>query len=489
VLTPSLPREDTAPPEAASEPAARTWLTWATRRPWLLAWLAFLPVAVLRAGELAEADTFWEIRTGLLTIQNMAIPATDPFSWTMHGKAWTLNSWAFNVVIAVAYRLAGLAGVAWACIGLVMVIVALVLTLARMLGASPAIAGIALFLGSPLLIGWLSARPQLTDYLAFMIIVMLLRRIAGAPPGQPRWWSVAGVGITCVIWVNLHAGALLGVAVAAACAVLLLVRRSTARAGMWCAAAAVAALAGTFVNPYGLGVIAQTTQVQAESSGVIAEWRHLDPASPIQDFSVLIGLLALVLVIRRRDAVLTAALAVTTAGSVIAIRSLPFVVLLALPVLAAWAAKPSPALASYARSRQVLFRRGRIAGVVAITAVASPSLAHIGRPELATYPVSIVKDIPAGCRLFNTDLLGGFVILERPDVPVSLDTRNTLYGKSMLFAEERVLAGKGNLTRGLAGAGCVLVPPASGLARRLDHDPGWKLTASEPPAAVLFIRR
>lgn len=478
-------------------PVAQTWLTWATRRPWLLAWLAFLPLAVLRAGVLIEADTFWEIRTGLLTIGHMAIPATDSFSWTVHGRPWTLNSWAFNVVVALAYRLAGLAGVAWVCLGLVMVIAALVLALARMLGASPALAGTSLFLGSPLLIGWLTARPQLIDYIAFPILIMLLRRIVD---GRCRGWSVAWVAITCVIWVNLHAAALLGVAVAAACAILLVVRRlaggaggssprasTAARGGLWCAAAA--ALAGTLASPYGLGVIAQTAQVQTESAGLLVEWQHLNPASPVQDSSILIGLLALVLVVRRGDTVLAGALAVTTVGSVVAIRFLPFVVLIALPVLATWASKPSPALAHYARSRQVMFRRCGLAGVVALGAVAVPSLAHVGRPDLAIYPVGIVKDIPSGCRLFNTDLIGGFVILERPDVPVSLDTRNTLYGRSMLLAEERVLRGEGSLTRGLAGADCVLVPPTSGLARRLDHDRAWKLTASEPPAAVLFVRR
>jgi len=458
---------------------------WAGR-PWLLAWLAFLPLAVLRSGTLAEADTFWQIRTGLLTIDHRAIPAVDTFSWTMHGKPWTLNSWGFNVVIAGAYRLAGLPAVAWVCAGLVMAIAALALTLARMLGASPALAGISLFLGSPLLIGWLTARPQLADYLAVLVLVMLLRRIAD---GRDRGWSVAWVGITSVVWVNLHAAALLGVAVAVACAALLGVRRATRRDGAWCLAAGAAALAGTFVNPYGLGVLAQTARVQAASAGLMAEWQHLSLASPVQDASIIVGLLALVVAASRGDAIVVGALAVTTTGSIFAIRLLPFVVLLAIPVLAAWASRPSPALLRYARSRRVMFRRCGIVGVVALVAVAAPSVAHIGRPDLATYPVRIVMDIPAGCRVFSTDVLGGFVILERPDAPVSLDTRNTLYGRRMLLAEERVVQGEGNLARGLAGAGCVLVPPASGLARRLDHDRAWNLTASEPPSAVLFVRR
>jgi hypothetical protein len=229
--------------------------------------------------------------------------------------------------------------------------------------------------------------------------------------------------------------------------------------------------------------------VHTSSAGLIAEWQHVNPASPVQDLTLALGVLALVLAVRRREVVLAATLGTTIAGSIFAIRFLPFVVLAGLPVVAAWASTPSQAVLRYARSRRVMFRRCGAIGALALVAVAAPSLTHIGRPYLATYPVRIVRDIPPGCRVFTTDLMGGFVILERPDAPVSLDTRNTLYGRQLLLAEERVLHGAGNLASGLAGAGCVLVPPTSGLARRLDHDPAWQIRATEPPAAVLFVRR
>jgi hypothetical protein len=80
------------------------------------------------------------------------------------------------------------------------------------------------------------------------------------------------------------------------------------------------------------------------------------------------------------------------------------------------------------------------------------------------------------------------VILARPDVLVSFDTRNNLYGRALPIAEERVLHGSANLTRGLAGAGCVLVPASYELARRLRHDPHWQVRAADL-AAVLFVIR
>jgi hypothetical protein len=116
------------------------------RTAWLFAWLAVLPLVIIRAGNLSEADTFWEIRVGLLTIAQHAIPTVDTFTWTVRGKPYFLNSWGFNVLVAGSYRLGGLPAVAVLCGLITLGIVALVLTLARSLGAAQVAAGIALCL-------------------------------------------------------------------------------------------------------------------------------------------------------------------------------------------------------------------------------------------------------------------------------------------------------------------------------------------------------
>jgi hypothetical protein len=431
----------------------------------------------MRAGTIVDADTFWQVRTGLLTITHKAIPTADPFSWTVHGQPWTLNSWAFNVLIAGAYRLAGLPGVACTCAGLVMVTAGLVLFLARQLGASPFLAGTLLLLASPLLIAWLPARPQLADYAAILVLAILMRRIAA---GRGRIRAVMAVGIVSVAWVNLHAGALLGVAMICACAVLLLAKRDL-RASSWCLVAAAVALAGSFLNPYGFAILKQAAHVQTASAGLVVEWRHLDPSSPTQCAMLAIGLGALILAARKRDLIFVGLLSVAAAAGVIAIRMLPILVLLALPVLAASAERTR--LASILRRRRIVLYLGLAVAVV----LSVLNVTHIGRPEPALYSMKVVGDIPSHCRLFNSYDIGGFVILERPDVQVSLDSRNDLYGRQRVLADEQTLAGRGDVARELAGAGCVLVPPATGLASRLRSTPGWKLTASDS-ATALFVR-
>lgn len=447
--------------------------------PWLLAGLAFLPVAVLRAATLAESDTFWQIRTGLLTIDSRRLPAVDPFSWTVPGRPWTLNSWGFNVLIAAVYRGAGLAGVAVACGLLVMATAGLVLVAARRLGASPLVAATLLLLGAVVLIPYLSARPQLVDYVGVLALVLLLRRLLD----RPSIGCLIALGAVTVAWVNLHAGALLGVAIVGVTGMLAWPRRDRRR---WCLSALVVVTLGALANPYGVDLIAQTTQVKGASQGVVIEWQHLDPTNPVHVITVGLGLAALGLAVRRREVVYVAALVVAVAGAVAAERMLPVLLLAALPVLAAGAS--SEAVLGRLHRRRVVLGPPVALLMALLCWAAGVAVGHLGQPDPARYPAAVVQAIPAGCRVYNSYLVGGYVEFARPDVAVSLDSRNDLYGAPAVLAAKRVLAGEGDVARALAGAGCALVPDGSGLANHLAGSAQWVRTAAGGEL-VLYVRR
>lgn len=466
-----------------SSQAAFRLRTKAPGKFWILAWLAFLPFVLIRSENLAESDTFWQVRTGLLTIAQGKIPSVDTFSWTVGGKPWTLNSWAFNVVLGWAYGIAGLVGVALVCACLVAVIGGLVLLLARQLGASPVVSAWVLLIGAPLLTLFLSARPQLVDYIAVLALVMFLRRLVEVVR-QPAWPLLAVAALT-ILWVNLHAGALLGVAIVGASTLLVFLRRSTRRRSGWLLAALLITMLCSLVNPYGTGLLAQTLQVRSEST-VITEWQPFNPADPLQLVMFALGLLGLGVAVRRGDPIFTAAIAAAACGSVTAMHVLPVLVLLALPVLAALASHE--VVLRYFASRRRMFAQAAAAILVIAAGLAVFNLPFFGRPDPAHFPSSAIKAIPAGCKLFNEYQLGGLVILERPDVLVSVDSRNDLYGAERVTQSLRVLDGQGDLNEGLAGADCVLVPPTTGLARRLHTSPGWDLKSAET-TAELFIRR
>ncbi|MFJ6025952.1 hypothetical protein ACIQCN_00600 [Pseudarthrobacter sp. NPDC092424] len=450
--------------------------------PWFLAWLAFLPYAIIRSENLAESDTFWQVRTGLWTMAEGRLPLVDPFSWTAAGKPWTLNSWAFNVLVGLGYEAAGLAGVAFIAACLVAAIGGLVLYLARELGAAPLPSAVVLLAGAPLLMLYLSARPQLVDYLAVLALAVLLRRLLdGHRPG----WLLLAVGVLTVLWVNLHAAALLGVAIAGTSGLLALLGTRTRRQAGWLFAAALVISVSAVVTPYGTGLLVQTVQVKAESAD-ITEWQPLNPADPLQLVLFAIGLAGLAFAAKRRDPVLCGALAISAAGSVAAMRILPILVLLALPVMAS--AMSRGAVLRYLDSRRRMISTGAVALLTFVIGSAIINLPYFGRPDPALFPAAAVKAIPSGCTLFNDYHLGGLVILQRPDVAVSIDSRNDLYGAEAVRQSARVASGRGELDQEFAAAHCVLVHPHGGLAQRLRNSSDWIVTATEP-AAVLFVRR
>src|SRR4051794_28081136 len=148
-----------------------------SRRPWLVAWLAFLPLALLTVLHLSASDTFWQLRTGLWILDHGTLPSVDPFSWTAGGAPWTLNSWGFDLLLGATVRLGGLSVVAVLAGAWVAAVGGLVLVAAKRLGTDPAIAGWVLLLTAPLMIAWLAARPQLADYVAVPVLVLLLGRL------------------------------------------------------------------------------------------------------------------------------------------------------------------------------------------------------------------------------------------------------------------------------------------------------------------------
>jgi hypothetical protein len=451
--------------------------------PWLLAWLLFLPLALMRAGSLTESDTFWQVRTGLLTLTQGSIPTTDSFSWTALGEPWTLNSWGFNVLLALAHRLAGLPGVALAGACAVMLLIALILVAAWRLGAAPMVAGFVLVLMAFPLIAWLSVRPQLVDYIAVLLTVLLLcYLVTGSHPSL----AVVALGFLSAIWVNLHAAALLGPAICGVCALILLLRPTSRRRGYWCVAATAAVVGGTLANPYGISLIEQAFRVKDQSGTSIVEWWRPGLSTPEELVVIAIGVCAVAWTIRSRNVVYGAALGVTLAASATAIRFTPIVLVLAVPVLAA--AASSPPILRYIRSRRIVLIPGAVLIAATLVVIAIPSLAHIGQPSPVVFPTATVQAIPAGCRLFTSYAVGGFVDLARPDVLVNIDSRNDLFGDRRVRTTEEVLGGKGDVRGALAGADCALIPPTSGLARQLDVEPGWRLAASEDIAA-LYVRQ
>ncbi len=441
------------------------------------------PLALVRAGLLAESDTFWEVRTGLAILESGHIPATDRFSWTMAGRPWRPNSWAFDVLVGLAYRIGGLTGVAVTAGALILVVGAALVLLAHKLGAPMLGTGITLVLGMTATAGWLSARPQLIDYAAVPMLVVLMLT-TGSPRSRQRIAAVVGVGALQAAWVNLHVSATLGSALAVLLAVACVVEDRVAGRpshAIWRATAACVALVATLASPYGWDVFGQALRVRAASAYVI-EWRPLEVTDIGQVLLLTMALAAGMVAYHAQRYAVAAALAALCAGGVLAIRLLPVAALLAVPVLAT--AFRLPGVAAWVTSRATLLRLGLGGLVLAMVLPAAVATTHLGRPGYATEPI---RALPAGCRLFNGYLVGGPVILLRPDVPVSIDSRTDLYGADRMTANAAVIDGRaGSDTLRQMDIGCVLIDNRTPLARQLESSPTWHRQAGAG-SVVLFV--
>src|SRR5258708_39605969 len=70
-------------------------------------------VLLLTLGQrlLNDPDSYSHIAVGRWIMANGAMPASDPFSLSMHGAPWITFEWLSEVIYAAAYGLSGWAGV------------------------------------------------------------------------------------------------------------------------------------------------------------------------------------------------------------------------------------------------------------------------------------------------------------------------------------------------------------------------------------------
>ena len=243
-----------------------------------------------------STDLFWQIPEGRRVLAG-TIPHDVP--WALGAPAWTDHEWLFEAFAAWCYDNHVFALLVVLCALAAAGAPLLAYAAARDLRYDWASTSFAVLLVcASTAVSW-SERPQNFVLLAFLAQLWLLWRGAR--------WPLAMLPLACV-WSNLHASGVLAPVVcvlfAAAYAIAggigdVRVRR--------CAAAALAALAGTFVTPHGVRLWAYAFESLGDhnhSHRYIAEWQPLVNADVPKPLMVWLLLLAVVLagaIARRRD--------------------------------------------------------------------------------------------------------------------------------------------------------------------------------------------
>lgn len=442
---------------------------------WLpLAGFALLLLALARQAGLglSDPDAPWHVVAGRELARTWQFAGPDPLSEFGH-QPWILTQWLPELAMAGAYRVGGLPAVVWlAFLGIALLTVVVYLaarTWGGHLGAVVA-TGMAV-LGAA---GSLSPRPQVVGFL--LLVVTTWAWLRTARDRLPRWWLVP----VAWLWACCHGTWVMGPLVGAVVVAGLLAHRSLSPAQL---ARLVATIGGCAVvgllTPLGWRSIESIRAIQAVSPH-ITEWQRASLSSP----STLIALLMAVIVAAaaHRTTVprwVTAGLvAFAVVWTLWHERTVPVGALLLAPLvgesLSVLIGRPRPSV-----DRVEL---AVVGGALAVTLVVAGALAARGPSEMVGVPHEadqVLASLPAGSVVFNTETLGGWLMLDHPNVRQTFDTRVEVYGPQAIteyFTITQAEPGWQPLFDDFRPS-VALVADTAPLARALQDDRGWTVTA------------
>jgi hypothetical protein len=428
----------------------------------------------------AQADTFYHLRSGREMWETGALLTRERFSWTEYGQPLPNHWWISQLVFYALYSLGGpflLTLVAGAC-----ALTALMLSWRLTTGSAEwkLVLLVVLFLTLP---EW-SIRPQAFSLLLLMITLRLVLadRSVFVPP-------------LLVIWANMHAVVILGVAIAgiAALDALFWDRRRLLRAAGVAAASAVA----PFVSPLGIHYWGWMLQTVRESRALGLQ--EYGSAFRIGLETVPLWLVVVVLAIaivraagtlaarERRDRILVLTAVAFTPLAIASVRNIAFFALVAAPAL-------SRLIPTTIALRRRAPARATLAMITIAIMVATGVVAlrwrdggvRLGWRPITPAAVAAVRSCPAP--MYNSLYEGGALIWFVPEQRVFMDGRVDVYPQAFLMRGRRADV-QGDYKDLFADYGirCAVVKRQSSMAHALSTDASMHLRFSDTQWAV-FVR-
>jgi hypothetical protein len=472
---------------------------------------------------LGDADTFWHIAVGRLTLDS-GLVHHDPFSFTRHGESWIANQWLAECIMAMADRLGGFDGIFVLTVGILAATYMVLSYRWIVRGFDPLLTLAIMSLIISASAYTLNARPHIVSIGLLGLVFWLLRDIEdGRRPLTQLPWLIP----VFIVWSNLH-GAVLGglgtlALVAGAWTGLRLVHAagplSNSRdIGLLWLSVAGCGLA-LLATPYGTGSLqAWWTIMSMSLPELIIEHAPLRTGS-IEGFLVIVlGIVyvAIFAATPRAWARPTYWLPlVWLALTCLRIRHAPLFAIVAgialadlLPLsrLALWLNRRGwlRALSSAPTRTNVLLALSVLLIMIVPLAAATVWLKHIGplpligagwaRPTPRVWPAELLGPLksyaaeqPDGTPIFNEPILGGFLIDQCPELRVFIDGRCELYGEGFLrdFVAAWDHPARVDNWQKQFSFRAALVEADSPLRQYFDKSGRWRIVA-QSPAAVFY---
>lgn len=472
----------------------------------------FVPVGLLYwqvggpSSLLTDPDIGVHVRTGEWILAHHAVPRHDLYSFAIAGRPWFDWEWLSDLAYALLHRWHGLAAITAFSLAVLCATSVLIYLTARLHGGRIVALGVTCLVMATTTIHWLT-RPHLLTWLLVAVFCWAIERARVTGDGKP----LLALPVLMALWVNLHPGFLAGVFIPAVwCAAEFVVGRlgvgqgETGAGRNWCrwfGFTALACLAATVVNPYGIQLhrhIAEYLLAPRSVTADVAEWLSPDFRNPrLYWFELLLPLgssAALWHGLRGRLAwcVLTLAWMHLALASV---RNVPlFAIVCAAPVanLVEHLVQHS-GLGDRLDLAEASLRRSTAATLLCC-GIACGFVFGVGcRRALrlgpsSSLPVAAIAHLPPG-RLFTTDRWADYLIYADPGRAVFFDCRNDLYGLGYVkdyLTLIRVQPGWQAVAAKYAFA-VALVPVESPVRSALSASADWLLSYEDSTAAV-FVR-
>ena len=461
-----------------------------TRARFLLIWV--VPIVLAAAVSFAppllnDGDTFWHLGTGRWIIAHLAVPTTDPFSFTFAGRPWVAHEWLSEVAMAAVYQAGGW-GALMLLFALAVGLTALLMGawLLRWLGMLPSVVAIAL--GLACVAPGMLARPHLLvlPLLAFWTTQLLKAREANQAP--PLWLALA-----MALWANLHSSFIVGYGLAAALGLeaLLDTRHWTRRSLTGWAAFLIASLVATLATPHGVDGLAFPLRVlNMKTLPVIVEWRSPDFLQPTTlELALLAGLFAAFWRGARLSAVRTLILLGLVHMSLQHVRQEILLGVIG-PLLLA-----EPFGRALGRQKglwtpwRVPLAQSVLGGALFAGLIVGRLVTPQPRVDGPTAPITALAHVPADLRgqpVLNAYGFGGYLIFE--GVRPYIDGRADMYGDDFVADEDQIeRANQAAMDRAINRYNIrwAILPPNLYLAEALERTPGWKQLYADKTAVVL----
>jgi hypothetical protein len=458
-----------------------------------------------------DPDLWWHLRTGQLIVETGHVPHSDPFSFTRAGHAWVSHEWLSEVVFYELWKLGGAALlIAFSAIITTTGFMLLYLRCLPFCGGQKHWAAAATVLGALASAPSWGVRPQMFTFTLASLLLWLLE--SGNNKDRPSllFW----IPPLFFLWLNLHAGFALGLALLFAYGVGLIVETAIGNTPWQQARPIVlrvlllllASLALVPLNPSGAQLYRYPFDT-LRSSGMrsfIGEWFSPDFHEWLYRPFLLVWLLLLTALASSRSRPkgrVIVPLLLTSFAALDAVRHIPIFILVAIPVIAAalpivWGRGFAPFRRGQPPPDSVRFRPlFNLALVILIAVLALVKWVSLARNqdarEAEQYPqkaVAFLQASPQPQRIFVYYDWGGYAIWKLyPEYRVFVDGRADLYGDDLLRQFKTAVQLRTGWRDVLDSwkVEALLVPPSCALAQALLLDPNWHAAFLDSKAIIL----